>query len=82
MLTCTRQLKTTAQLSGIYPPDPEMTVSTQQLFEQFYEAHGKPNDAEKDLLVLVGYVDGNVIDQWCKQKLTGFTMVDHQLTMF
>ncbi len=52
-----------------------MTAATQELFEQFYEAHGKPNDVEKDLLERVGYVNGDTIDQWCKQKRTSSTMM-------
>ena len=66
MLTCARQFKTTAQLTGVYPPDPQMTQATQELFEQFYKVHGKPNGAEKDLLVRVGHVNQEVVDQWCK----------------
>lgn len=59
-----------------------MTVTTQELFEQFYEAHGKPNDAEKDLLETVGDVNGDVIDQWCKQKRTQPRSDLHGLTRF
>lgn len=47
-----------------------MTAATQELFEKFYEAHGKPNDEEKGLLERVGYVNGDVMDQWCKQRRT------------
>ena len=63
---CARKFKVTTQLAGISSPDAGMTKQTQELFEQFYDAHGTPNDAEKDLLVQVGYVNRNVVDQWCK----------------
>ena len=66
VLTCERHLKVTAQLVGLSLPDAGMTKQTQELFEQFYDAHGTPNDAEMDLLVQVGYVDRDVVDQWCK----------------
>ena len=60
------RLKTTAQLLGLFPPDPDLTRPTQQLFEQFWKAHGYPNDAEIDLLEQVGYVDAATVDAWCK----------------
>lgn len=62
------RLKTTAQLLGLFPPDPELTRPTQELFEQFWKAHGYPNDAEIDLLEQVGYVDAATVDAWCKWK--------------
>lgn len=62
------RLKTTAQLLGLFPPDPELTRPTQELFEQFWKAHGYPNDAEMDLLEQVGYVDAATVDAWCKWK--------------
>ena len=55
----------TAQLLGIFPPDPELSRPTQELFEQFFEEHGLPNDAESDLLQAVGYVDAGTVDAWC-----------------
>ncbi|CAF9943305.1 MAG: hypothetical protein ALECFALPRED_011011 [Alectoria fallacina] len=58
------RLKTTAQLLGLFPPDPDLTRPTQQLFEQFWKAHGYPNDAEIDLLEQVGYVDAATVDAW------------------
>lgn len=61
-----RHLKATAQLTGLFPPDPDLTRPTQQLFEQFYLAHGIPNDAESELLQAVGYVDAEIVDAWCK----------------
>ena len=61
-----RQFKVTTQLIGLSRPDAGMTKQTQELFEQFYDTHGTPNDAEKDLLVQVGYVNRDVVDQWCK----------------
>ena len=66
----TSRLKTTAQLLGLLPPDPELTRPTQQLFEQFWKAHGYPNDAEKDLLEQVGYVSVAIVDAWCKYEQT------------
>lgn len=62
------RLKSTAQLLGLFPPDPELTKPTQELFEQFWKAHGYPNDAEADLLERVGYVDAAVVDAWCKYE--------------
>ena len=59
------RLKTTAQLIGMFPPDPELTRPTQELFEQFWRAHGYPNEAEMDLLEGVGYVDAATVDAWC-----------------
>lgn len=61
-----RHLKATAQLTGLFPPDQELTRPTQQLFEQFFLAHGIPNDAEAALLQAVGYVEFAVVDAWCK----------------
>lgn len=61
-----RRLKATAQLAGIFSPDPDLTRSTQQLFEQFYKASKEPNDAESELLQIVGGVDEDVVDAWCK----------------
>lgn len=61
-----RHLKTTAQLTGLFPPDTDLTRPTQQLFEQFFRAHGFPNAAESDLLQAVGYVDAEIVDAWCK----------------
>lgn len=63
-----RRLKTTAQLTGIFPPDPDLTRATQELFEQFYQAYGTPNDAESELLQEVGYVDAEIVDAWCKSS--------------
>ena len=60
------RLKTTAQLIGMFPPDPELTRPTQELFEQFWKAHGYPNEAEIDLLEQVGYVDAATVDAWCQ----------------
>ena len=62
------RLKTTAQLLGLFPPDPELTRPTQELFEQFWKAHGYPNDAEMDLLEQAGYVDAATVDAWCKYE--------------
>lgn len=59
------RLKTAAQLLGLFPPDPELTRPTQELFEQFWEAHGYPNDAEIDLLERAGRVDAETVDAWC-----------------
>lgn len=61
-----RHMKITAQLSGVFPPDPDLTSPTQELFEQFYEVSRESNDAERDLLSLVARVDGEIIDAWCK----------------
>lgn len=65
----TRRLKIVLQLTGVFPPDPELTRPTQALFEQFYRLHGFPNEAESDLLQAVGYVDAETIDAWCKIAL-------------
>ena len=62
------RLKTTAQLLGLFPPDPELTRPTQELFEQFWKAHGYPNDAEIDLLERAGGVDAATVDAWCKYE--------------
>ena len=59
------RLKTAAQLLGLLPPDPELARPTQELFEQFWEAHGYPNDAEMNLLEQVGGVDADIVDAWC-----------------
>ena len=64
-----RRLKQTSQLTGIFPPDPELTLPTQELFEQFYEQYGIPNDDEKFLLQNVGGVDLEVIDAWCEYNI-------------
>lgn len=66
LMRSTSRLKTTAQLLGLFPPDPELSRPTQELFEQFWKAHGYPNEAEKDLLEQVGYVDAAIVDAWCK----------------
>ena len=66
MIVC-RRLKTTAQLCKIFPLDPELTIETQGLFENFYKAHKLPNDDERDLLQQVGNVDAEVVDAWCKE---------------
>ena len=60
-----RQLKTTAQLVGLFPPEPEVTLATQELFEQFFQKHGLPNEAESNLLQAVGYVDAETLEAWC-----------------
>ncbi len=52
-------LKITYQLYGIFPPDPELTRSTQELFEQFFAVHGIPNDMESVLLQAVAHVDAS-----------------------
>lgn len=64
------RLKTTAQLLGLFPPDPDLTRPTQELFEQFWKAHGYPNEAEMDLLEQVGYVDAATVDAWCTYEPT------------
>ena len=64
------RLKTAAQLLGLLPPDPELTRPTQELFEQFWEAHGYPNDAEMNLLEQVGRVDAAIVDAWCMYEPT------------
>ena len=61
-----RRLKITAQLAAVFPADPELSIPTQELFEQFFEAHGLPNDAESDLLQAVGHVEAETIDTWCE----------------
>lgn len=67
-MKATSRLKTTAQSLGMFPPDPELTRPTQELFEQFWKAHGYPNDAEMDLLEQVGYVDAATVDAWCEYE--------------
>ncbi|KAM0804963.1 hypothetical protein BDR22DRAFT_885054 [Usnea florida] len=62
------RLKTTAQSVGALPPDPDLTMFTQQIFEQFWKAHGYPNEAEIDLLEQVGDVDAEVVDAWFQLK--------------
>ena len=64
------RLKTTAQSVGALPPDPDLTMFTQQIFEQFWKAHGYPNEAEIDLLEQVGDVDAEVVDAWCEYGST------------
>ncbi len=54
-----RDLKITYQLYGIFPPDPELTRPTQELFEQFFAVHGIPNDTESVLLQAVAHVDAS-----------------------
>ena len=61
-----RQMKTIAQLGGLFPPEPEVTLPTQELFEQFFESHGLPNEAESELLQAAGYVDAETLEAWCK----------------
>ncbi|KAL6713547.1 hypothetical protein ACLMJK_009012 [Lecanora helva] len=64
------RLKTTAQLAGIFPTDPELTRPTQELFEQFFAAYGLPNEAESELLQRVAFVDAETIEAWCKHVRT------------
>lgn len=62
------RLKSKAQRLGLFPADPDLTIPTQELFEQFWKAHGYPNDAEMDLLEQVGYVDAATVDAWCEYE--------------
>ncbi|KAL9100511.1 MAG: hypothetical protein Q9163_004117 [Psora crenata] len=64
------RVKRTAQLSGFFPNDPGLTRRTQQLFEQFYELHGLPNDDEKYLLQRSGNVGLQELDRWCRCLLS------------
>lgn len=45
-----------------------MTLRTQQLLEQFFDAHYLPNEAEKDLLRRAGKVGHGVLQAWCKSS--------------
>ncbi|MCJ1255864.1 hypothetical protein MMC24_003682 [Lignoscripta atroalba] len=62
------RLKKTAQLSGVFPCDPNTNRRTQELFEQFFQAHGEPNEAEQQLLALVGRTAANNVDEWFAAK--------------
>jgi hypothetical protein len=63
-----RELKTTAQLAGVLPTDnPAISMQNLQLFEEFYEEHGMPNEAEKDVLSVFGRVSIPDLECWCKQ---------------
>ena len=53
----------------MFPPDLDVTLPTQELFEQFYEAHGLPNDGEKLILRRAGEVTIDVLDAWCECAL-------------
>lgn len=64
-----RQMKVTAQLTGVFPPDQDLTRATQELFEQFYKDSLEPNEAECELLSIVSGVDEDAIDAWCKLRL-------------
>lgn len=64
-----RDLKTAAHLSRIFPPDPGLTPPTHEIFERFYQTYGQPNDDELILLRRVGYARPEVIEEWCKQAL-------------
>ena len=61
-----RELKKLSQMSRIIPPDPDMNLRTQELLEQFFEAHYLPNDAEKVLLQTAGEIDEGILNRWCK----------------
>ena len=66
LISIIRRLKKTAQLAGVFPPDPDLTTQAQELFEQFFEAYESPNDAEKDLLAEAGGVSVEIVEDWCK----------------
>lgn len=55
-----------SQMSLVLPGDPEVSLRTQQLLEQFFEAHYLPNEAEQDLLERAARVDTDVLEGWCK----------------
>ena len=59
-------LKMIGQFGGILPPDQDLDLATQELFEQFYSSHRVPNDAEKALLEQVVRIDADAINNWCK----------------
>ena len=61
-----RETKKLSQMSRVVPSDPDMNLRTQQLLEQFFEAHYLPNEAEKRLLRKAGKVSEEILETWCK----------------
>ena len=53
-------------MSRVVPSDPNMNLRTQQLLEQFFDAHYLPNEAEKRLLRKAGKVSDEILETWCK----------------
>ena len=53
-------------MSRVVPPDANMKLRTQQLFEQFFDTHYLPNEAENDLLRRAGKVNAETLGTWCK----------------
>ena len=62
----TRRLKSTAQLSGLFMPDPNVNRETQELLERVYERHGDPNEDEMELLTTMVGITEDTVRQWCK----------------
>ena len=65
----TRKLRTISQICGMVQCDPGITRRSQQLFEQFFEVHGMPNEAELHLLSHYTRTHAETIKMWCKQCL-------------
>ena len=61
-----RETKKLSQMSRVVPSDPNMNLRTQQLLEQFFDAHYLPNEAEKRLLRKAGKVSDEIVETWCK----------------
>ena len=59
-------MKVVSQLTGVFPSDAGVSRPTQELFEQFYESYGLPNEDEKLLLQRAGHVDLQMLEDWCE----------------
>ncbi|KAI4165171.1 MAG: hypothetical protein LQ342_001039 [Letrouitia transgressa] len=55
--------------SGMFPPESNLIPVQQQVLQEFYEEHGLPNEAEKDLLMVALRVDRESIELWFKTKV-------------
>ena len=61
-----RSLKSRSQLWGLVAPDRHTSSQSQELFEQFFQVHGNPNEAEKSMLGMVGGINVDHVDEWCR----------------
>lgn len=55
--------------SGMFPPQAPLTSVQMQVLNDFYEGHGPPNEAEKDLLTTTLRADRENIELWCQFPL-------------
>lgn len=52
----------------MFPPESNLIPVQQQVLQEFYEEHGLPNEAEKDLLMVALRVDRESIELWCQSS--------------